>query len=48
MHDIPYTKNIGPEITALMTVVGKEIKKSKRFFGFRVFFRSLKIRKRLP
>lgn len=27
MHDIPYTKNIGPEVTALMTVVGKEIKK---------------------
>jgi len=36
MHDIPYTKNIGPEITALMTIIGKEIKKIGLYCGIQI------------
>ncbi len=28
MHDIPFDRNVGPEITAAMTIVGYEVKKS--------------------
>jgi membrane complex biogenesis BtpA family protein len=36
MHDIPYTKKVGPEITALMTLVGKEIKKLGVYCGIQI------------
>lgn len=36
MHDIPYTKTVGPEITALMTVVGKEVKKLGLYCGIQI------------
>lgn len=36
MHDIPYTHKIGPEITALMTVIGKEIKKLDVYCGIQI------------
>lgn len=36
MHDIPYTKNVGPEITAIMTIIGKEIKKLGLYCGIQI------------
>jgi len=36
MHDIPYTKNIGPEVTALMAVIGKEIKNLGLYCGIQI------------
>ncbi|MBT7902400.1 BtpA/SgcQ family protein [Candidatus Woesearchaeota archaeon] len=36
MHDLPYTKNIGPEIIALMSIIGKEIKKLGLYCGIQI------------
>ncbi len=36
MHDIPYIKTVGPEITSLMTLVGKEIKKLGLYCGIQI------------
>ncbi len=36
MHDIPYTKIVGPEITALMAVIAKEIKKLDLYCGIQI------------
>jgi membrane complex biogenesis BtpA family protein len=36
MHDIPYMKIVGPEITTLMTLVGKEIKKLGLYCGIQI------------
>lgn len=36
MHDIPYTKNVGPEVTALMAVIGSEIKKLGLYCGIQI------------
>lgn len=36
MHDIPYTKNIGPEISTLMAIIGKEIKKLDLYCGIQI------------
>jgi len=36
MHDIPYTKKIGPEITTLMTIIGAEIKKLGLYCGIQI------------
>lgn len=36
MHDIPYTKTVGPEITAMMTLIGKEIKKLGLYCGIQI------------
>lgn len=36
MHDVPYTKVIGPEITAIMTAVGHEIKKLGLYCGIQI------------
>ncbi len=36
MHDVPYTKKPGPEVTALMAVVGKEIKKLGVYCGIQI------------
>jgi uncharacterized protein len=36
MHDAPYTKSVGPEITALMAVIGAEIKKLGVYCGIQI------------
>ncbi len=36
MHDIPYTKNIGPEIITLMSIIGREIKKLGLYCGIQI------------
>lgn len=36
MHDIPYTKKIRPEITAIMTLIGAEIKKLGLYCGIQI------------
>jgi uncharacterized protein len=36
MHDIPYTKTVGPEITALMSVIGREVKKLGLYCGIQI------------
>jgi len=36
MHDIPYTKKVGPEIPTLMTIIGKEIKKIGLYCGIQI------------
>ena len=36
MHDIPYTKRIGPEIITLMTLIGAEIKKLGLYCGIQI------------
>lgn len=36
MHDIPYTKIVGPEITSMMAVVGREIKKLRLYCGIQI------------
>jgi len=36
MHDIPYTKIVGPEISTLMAIIGKEIKKLDLFCGVQI------------
>ncbi len=36
MHDIPYTKTVGPEITALMAVIGREIKALGLYCGIQI------------
>ena len=36
MHDRPYTRTVGPEITALMAIVGKEIKELGLFCGVQI------------
>jgi len=36
MHDIPYVKNPGPEVLALMSVVGREIKKLGVYCGIQI------------
>jgi membrane complex biogenesis BtpA family protein len=36
MHDVPYTKNIGPEITSMMAVVGNEIKTLGLYCGIQI------------
>jgi membrane complex biogenesis BtpA family protein len=36
MHDIPYTKQVGPEIPTLMAIIGKEIKKLGLYCGIQI------------
>lgn len=36
MHDIPYTKTVGPEVTTLMAIIGKEIKKLGLYCGIQI------------
>ena len=36
MHDIPYTKTVGPEITSIMAIIGSEIKKLGLYCGIQV------------
>ncbi len=36
MHDIPYVKDPGPEITALMTLIGKEVRKLGLYCGIQI------------
>ncbi len=36
MHDIPYTKSIGPEIITLMSIIGREIKKLGLYCGIQI------------
>ncbi|MBU1136160.1 MAG: BtpA/SgcQ family protein [Nanoarchaeota archaeon] len=36
MHDIPYTKNISHEITKIMAVIGKEVKKLGLYCGIQI------------
>ncbi|MFA6445720.1 MAG: BtpA/SgcQ family protein [Candidatus Paceibacterota bacterium] len=36
MHDIPYMKIVGPEVLALMTVIGREIKKLGLYCGIQI------------
>ena len=36
MHDIPYTKTVGPEIVSLMAIIGKEIKKLGLYCGIQI------------
>lgn len=36
MHDVPYTKIIGPEVTSVMSIIGSEIKKLGLYCGVQV------------
>jgi membrane complex biogenesis BtpA family protein len=36
MHDIPYTKNPGPEVSSLMSIIGYEIKKLGLYCGIQI------------
>ncbi|MDH3352900.1 MAG: BtpA family membrane complex biogenesis protein [Nanoarchaeota archaeon] len=36
MYDIPYTKEVGPEIPSLMAIIGKEIKKLGLYCGIQI------------
>jgi uncharacterized protein len=36
MHDIPYTKQVGPEIPTIMAIIGKEIKKLGLYCGIQI------------
>lgn len=36
MHDIPYIKKVGPEVTSLMAIIGKEIKKMGLYCGIQI------------
>ncbi|MCB9641389.1 MAG: BtpA/SgcQ family protein [Myxococcales bacterium] len=36
MHDIPYTRSVGPEITALMAVIGHAIKQLGLYCGIQI------------
>ena len=36
MHDVPYTKSIGPEIVSVMSIIGAEIKKLGLYCGIQI------------
>jgi len=36
MHDIPYVRTLGPEVTAVMSIIGREIKKLGMFLGIQI------------
>jgi hypothetical protein len=36
MHDVPYVKTVGPEISSMMAIIGKEIKKLDLYCGIQI------------